>query len=131
MSWTLTKTFRFEAAHHLPHHDGKCQRQHGHSWVCTVEVRNASLINGGPKTGMVLDYGDISTVMTPLLENVLDHYDLNETTGLESPTSECLAKYIYDWLFNHLPLVSAVTIAETCTSACEYRPGPMGREKAS
>lgn len=120
--WTLRKTFRFEAAHHLPNHDGKCQRVHGHSWIGEVEVASTSLQSTGPKRGMVLDYGDISAVLAPLLDHVLDHHDLNLSTGLADPTSEALAAFLFGVLAPQLPGLVAVTIFETCTSACRYEP---------
>jgi 6-pyruvoyltetrahydropterin/6-carboxytetrahydropterin synthase len=118
--WTLRKTFRFEAAHRLPQHDGKCARLHGHSWVADIEVRGDRLHAGGSQAGMVLDYGDLSAIARPLIDGYLDHYDLNVTTGLTNPTSEELARWIYDRLLPYLPLLSAVTIHETCTSECRY-----------
>jgi len=120
--WTLRKRFRFEAAHHLPAHDGKCRRVHGHSWVGEVEVAGGELHATGPQTGMVIDYGHLSLALGPLVENTLDHYDLNESTGLVNPTSEEIARYIYDRLKSVLPSVVAVTIRETCTAACRYAP---------
>lgn len=120
--WTLRKTFRFEAAHHLPRHDGKCARVHGHSWVGEVEIFGGTLQSNGPKAGMLLDYGDISAALAPLVDEVLDHYDLNETTGLPDPTSECLARFVFEWLADRLPGVRAVTIHETCTTECRYAP---------
>jgi len=80
--WTIRKTFRFEAAHHLPAHDGKCRRVHGHSWVGVIEVRDSQVHANGPKAGMVVDYGDLSDLVDPLVEQFLDHHDLNMTTGL-------------------------------------------------
>jgi 6-pyruvoyltetrahydropterin/6-carboxytetrahydropterin synthase len=120
MTWRIAKTFRFEAAHHLPHHDGKCARVHGHSWVAVVEVTADTLVTGGPKTGMVVDYGDISVAVDPIVEAHLDHYDLNDTTGLADPTSEALAQWLFRALDPLLPGLSAVTIRETCTSECRY-----------
>jgi 6-pyruvoyltetrahydropterin/6-carboxytetrahydropterin synthase len=121
VSWTLRKTVRFEAAHHLPHHDGKCRRVHGHSWEAVIEVRGRSLWQDGPKTGMVMDYGEISQAVDPIWEDYLDHHDLNATTGLDSPTSERLAKWLFDTLAPHLyENLVAVTIRETCTSECRY-----------
>lgn len=70
---------------------------------------------------MLLDYGDISRVLRPLIEEVLDHHDLNVTTGLVNPTSETLARFVFDRLQGSLP-IHAVTIFETCTSACRYAP---------
>lgn len=121
--YTLTKTFRFEAAHRLPYHDGKCARLHGHSFVAKVELAGAELHTTGPKHAMLVDYGDISQAVRPLLENCLDHHYLNETTGLESPTSELLAQWIFERLLPSFPgYLYAVTVEETCTSACRYCP---------
>lgn len=120
--WTLTKQFRFEAAHHLPQHDGKCRRVHGHSWVGEVEVRGGQLQTHGPKVDMLLDYGDIGTALAPLVANVLDHHDLNATTGLANPTSEALAVFVFEHLAPMLPGLRAITIEETCTTRCRYEP---------
>ncbi|MBD2578563.1 6-carboxytetrahydropterin synthase QueD [Oscillatoria sp. FACHB-1406] len=119
--WTIYKEFRFEAAHRLPHHDGKCQRLHGHSWVGRVYVRGQQLIESGPKQGMIMDYGDLKQYIQPLLDHFLDHYYLNETTGLENPTSEVMAKWIFEKLESSgLPGLYAVEIQETCTSGARY-----------
>ncbi len=118
----LRKTFRFEASHQLPHHDGKCRRLHGHSWVGTVVVEGEDLCAIGAKQGMVVDYGDISEAVKPLVEKYLDHWHLNESTGLENPTSEALARWVYDKLKPVIPQLSAIFIQETCTAECEYRP---------
>ena len=121
-TWTLTKTARFEASHVLPHHDGKCARLHGHSWTVAIEVRAESLQGGGPQVGMVLDYAAISRPLRRLVERSLDHYHLNDSTGLENPTSEALAVWIFGQLYLDVPLLRAVTIEETCTSRCRYEP---------
>ena len=118
--FTLTKEFRFEAAHKLPSHDGKCARLHGHSWKMRVELQGDILFAAGPKIGMLQDFGDISTLVRPLVEEKLDHHYLNETTGLENPTSEELARWIYNQLRGIVPQLSAVEIDETCTSSCRY-----------
>lgn len=121
-TWTIEKEFRFEAAHRLPQHDGKCRRLHGHSWVGRVIVENDSLIQSGAKQGMVLDYYDIGQAVKPLVEDYLDHHYLNETTGLANPSCEELARWIFDRLKPLLPnmLLKAVVIEETCTSRCRY-----------
>jgi 6-pyruvoyltetrahydropterin/6-carboxytetrahydropterin synthase len=129
--WVLRKTVPFEAAHWLPAHDGKCQRLHGHSWRLTVEVRGTALHATGPKQGMVLDYGDISALVRPLVEGFLDHWCLNDTTGLVNPTSEELARWGYERLSGRLPGLYAVEIEETCTSAARYCPeGPLRGERS-
>ncbi|WP_072620656.1 6-carboxytetrahydropterin synthase QueD [Spirulina major] len=121
-TWTIYKEFRFEAAHRLPDHDGKCQRLHGHSWVGRVYVRGDRLTTHGPKAGMLMDFSEIKDYLTPLLETYLDHHYLNDTTGLANPTSECLAQWIYHHLETAgLPGLDGVEIRETCTSGCLYR----------
>lgn len=122
MPWELAKDFTFEAAHQLPNHSGKCARLHGHSWKLTVYVEGDRLFNNGSPAGMVQDFGDVSAVVKPLLESHLDHYFLNETTGLENPTSEELARWIYERIASELPGLTAVEIAETCTCRCRYTP---------
>jgi 6-pyruvoyltetrahydropterin/6-carboxytetrahydropterin synthase len=119
--WILGKEFRFEAAHELPHHDGKCARLHGHSWRGVVYVCGTTLSEIGSKSGMVMDYADIKYFLKPLVDNYLDHYFLNKTTGLENPTSEEVARWIFDRLEQSgLPGLIAVRIDETCTSTCVY-----------
>lgn len=119
--WVIYKEFYFEAAHRLPNHDGKCRRLHGHSWVGRVYIQGESLVQEGPQTGMVIDYGEIKKYLQPLLDYYLDHYFLNETTGLENPTSEEIAKWIFDKLEKAgLSNLYAVEIQETCTSGCRY-----------
>jgi 6-pyruvoyltetrahydropterin/6-carboxytetrahydropterin synthase len=119
--WTIYKEFRFEAAHTLPNHDGKCSRLHGHSWVGRVYIRGGALIESGPKRGMLMDYGDIKKLVRPLVEDYLDHHDLNRTTGLTDPTSEALARWVFEKLeATGVPGLYAVEIMETCTSGCRY-----------
>lgn len=122
--WTLTKQFRFEAAHRLPGHDGKCARLHGHSWVGYVVVEGDKLHATGPKAGMLVDFGDMSKPVKVMVDEHLDHYYLNESTGLDNPTSEEVARWIFDYLATWIPLLKAVVIEETCTSRCEYSPYP-------
>ncbi|HEX9030571.1 MAG TPA: 6-carboxytetrahydropterin synthase QueD [Streptosporangiaceae bacterium] len=123
-TFTLRKRFTFEAAHFLPDHDGKCRRLHGHSWVGWVEVAADVLQEDGPKRGMVVDYGDISAVVSSMVGSYLDHYCLNETLPVPVTTSEAVAEWIYHHLRSSGLSPSAVTIEETCTSSCTYRPVP-------
>lgn len=119
--WLIYKEFRFEAAHQLPYHDGKCRRLHGHSWVGRVYVKGNKLIEDGSKQGMILDYSDIKKHLKPLLDNFLDHHYLNETTGLLNPTSEAIAKWVFERLEESgLPGLYSVEIRETCTSGSQY-----------
>jgi 6-pyruvoyltetrahydropterin/6-carboxytetrahydropterin synthase len=111
------KEFRFEAAHRLPTapEGHKCGRLHGHSYKVEVHVRGPV----DPDAGWVMDFADIAQVFKPLRER-LDHYYLNEIEGLENPTSENLARWIWDRLYPGLPGLSKVVVRETCTSGCIY-----------
>jgi 6-pyruvoyltetrahydropterin/6-carboxytetrahydropterin synthase len=73
-----------------------------------------------PARGYLMDYGDIKRLLAPL-EAELDHRVLNEVPGLENPTSEMIAKWVWDRLSPALPGLALVTVHETCTSRCEYR----------
>lgn len=113
----LVKDFRFEAAHWLPNvpEGHKCQRVHGHSFRGEVAVRGPL----DPKLGWVIDFADLKRAIGPLVER-LDHYTLNEIPGLENPTAELLAIWIWRELIDKLPMLHRVTIEETCTSRCHY-----------
>jgi 6-pyruvoyltetrahydropterin/6-carboxytetrahydropterin synthase len=117
MNVRLIHEFRFEAAHRLPHvPDGhKCARLHGHSFK--VELGVAGPVD--PKTGWYIDFGEIYKLWEPLYD-ALDHRYLNEVPGLENPTSEVLAKWIWDKLKPNLPSLVRVTLFETCDARCEY-----------
>jgi 6-pyruvoyltetrahydropterin/6-carboxytetrahydropterin synthase len=117
MATKLVKSFTFESAHRLPNlPDGhKCKRLHGHSFRCEIEVTG----DVDPVTGFVMDFADIKAAFGPLYEQ-LDHHYLNEVPGLENPTSECLAAWIWDRLKPALPALAAVVVHETCTSGCRY-----------
>lgn len=73
-----------------------------------------------PHTGWLLDFADVKAAFRPLWER-LDHHYLNEIEGLENPTAENIARWIWRQLKPTLPELSQVTLAETCTSRCEYR----------
>ncbi len=94
----LTKVFRFEAAHHLPYHRGKCARIHGHSYRLEVTLRGP--IKHAVHTsdhGMVLDFSDLSQIVQESVIARLDHADLNAVTGIYT-TAENLAHWIWDTL---------------------------------
>ena len=120
MRCDLVRQFGFEAAHHLPHfpEGHKCRRLHGHSFQ--VEVRISGEVD--PKTGCVRDFGEIRDVVQPIIAQ-LDHRFLNEVEGLDNPTSEILARWIWDRVTERLAGLTEIVIHETCTSRCVYR-GP-------
>jgi len=120
--WYLEKDFRFEASHQLPNHDGKCKRLHGHSWKMTVKLSGKIRegVENDPQAGMVMDYGKVKRIVQPLVDVYLDHWHLNDTTGLTNPTSEELARWVYKKLKPDLTCLRAVLIEETCTARCIY-----------
>lgn len=113
----LVKDFRFEAAHFLPQvpEGHKCRRIHGHSFRGEVAVRGPI----DPKVGWVMDFADLKTSVDPIVAR-LDHYLLNEIPGLDNPTSELLAVWIWNQLAPVVPGLFRITIEETCTSRCHY-----------
>jgi 6-pyruvoyltetrahydropterin/6-carboxytetrahydropterin synthase len=114
----IFKEFTFEAAHRLPNVEPghRCARLHGHSFRVRVHIE-------GPvdqHLGWVRDFADLSAPMRPLLEQ-LDHHYLNEVEGLDNPTSERLACWIWEHLQPGLPELSQVVVQETCNTGCTYR----------
>jgi 6-pyruvoyltetrahydropterin/6-carboxytetrahydropterin synthase len=118
----IQKTFTFEAGHSLVHHDGHCRHPHGHSYVLTIHLQSDRLITDGPKRNMVIDFGDISACVSPMVDRYFDHCWLNDTLETDSPTVEFMAQWIYNHLKPQLPALAAITLHETATSKVTYRP---------
>ena len=114
----LVKSFTFEAAHSLPSfpEGHKCRRLHGHSY--RVDVVVAGEVD--PEKGYLIDFADVRAACEPIRSR-LDHYYLNEIDGLENPTAEMLAAWIWKRLKPTLPQLVEIVIHETCLSRCEFR----------
>lgn len=114
----IYKEFVFEAAHRLPNvpEGHKCARLHGHSFKIRLYVEGEV----DPHLGWVIDFADIKRAFKPYYE-ILDHNYLNEIEGLENPTAENLARWIWARMKPALPILSKVEVFETCTSGCIYR----------
>ena len=117
MNVRLIKELRFEAAHRLPEVPAghKCARLHGHSFKIELAIR-------GPvdeRTGWFIDYGEVDRVWQPL-HDLLDHNYLNDVPGLANPTSEILARWLWDRIRPALPALERVIVHETCDARCEY-----------
>ena len=113
----IFRVFTIEAAHHLPNvpQGHKCARLHGHSFRIELHIE-------GPvdaHTGWVMDFADVKAAFQSVYDR-LDHHYLNEIPGLENPTSEVLAKWIWDHMKPKLPSLAQVTLFETCDARCEY-----------
>ena len=116
----IFREFQFEAAHRLPSvpEGHKCARLHGHSFRFRVVVEGAP----GADSGWIMDFGDIKEAVEPVRRR-LDHYYLNDVEGLDNPTSENLAIWLWDALVGSIPGLSGIVVQETCHSGCVYR-GP-------
>lgn len=114
----LFKEFTFEAAHRLPHVPAghQCGRLHGHSFRVALHIEGEI----DPHTGWIRDFAEIKAIFKPFYDQ-LDHNYLNDIPGLENPTSEVIAKWIWQQVKPLLPELAQVRIHETCTSGCIYR----------
>lgn len=117
MKFELKQHFQIESARFLPHLPAShpCSRMHGHSFKLILTLVGEA----DPKLGWVIDYNDIQAAMKPLLEQ-LDHRVLNEVPGLNNPTSELLAAWIYEKALPVLPMLKRVSVLETPFTECSY-----------
>ena len=113
----IFKDFTFEAAHFLPNvpDNHKCKRLHGHSYHVTIHIKGEV----GAVNGWVMDFGSLKEYFKPVHDQ-LDHRFLNDIKGLENPTSENLARWVWGEIKPKLPMLCKVIIRETCTSGCIY-----------
>jgi len=120
----IFKEFTFEAAHMLPYvpEGHKCGRLHGHSFRVTLHLIGPC----APETGWLMDFADLSALFAPL-HSRLDHRYLNEIDGLDNPTSENIARWIWDALKPALPQLTQVVVHESCTAGAIYRGDAHGR----
>ena len=111
------RVFQLEAAHRLPNvPDGhKCARMHGHSFRIEIHISGPV----GRESGWVMDFADLRKAFQPLFDQ-LDHHCLNDIEGLENPTSENLAIWIWDRLSPSLTDLCKVVVQETCNAGCIY-----------
>lgn len=120
MGWdmyTVTVRAEFNSAHRLRDYKGKCENLHGHNWQVEVCVKNEVL----DIAGMVVDFGNLKRDLNKILES-LDHRFLNELEPFKdkNPTSENIARYIYDNLKGIYKGLSKVTVWETPSSSASY-----------
>jgi 6-pyruvoyltetrahydropterin/6-carboxytetrahydropterin synthase len=117
MKYELKQHFHIESARFLPYlpKNHPCSNMHGHSFKIILSLKG----DLDPKIGWVIDYHEISKVMSPLLQQ-LDHKVLNEIEGLENPTSELLAKWIFEKVSALIPILQKVSVMETSSTECSY-----------
>jgi len=118
MRCELVCDYKFEAAHQLPKvpPGHKCARMHGHSYQVQVTVAGQA----DPEMGWLIDFAEVAAVVDPIVGE-LDHRVLNEINGLENPTCEHVARWIWERVKPRLAILEAVTVAETRSSRCVYR----------
>lgn len=114
----------FSSAHNLRGYKGKCEDLHGHNWRIEAVVKSSGLNN----IGIVVDFNELKKRLRDVLEE-MDHKYLNELAyfkkpGGVNPTSENIAKYIYEKLKIKISLLASVTVWENPTSCATYEPGP-------
>ena len=113
----LFKKFTFDAAHFLPNvpEGHKCREIHGHTYQLTVFLEGTPDAN----LGWVLDFADLKRAIEPVIQQV-DHKFLNQVPGLENPTCEYIAIWLWNQLKPALPLLSKIELYETPTSGVVY-----------
>lgn len=118
----IFKVFTIEAAHRLPNlpPTHKCSRLHGHSFRIELHLRGPMV----EPEGWVMDFADLKRIFQPIYDQ-LDHHYLNDVPGLENPTSERLAQWLYEQVKPLVPLLHMVVVHETCTAGARYL-GPQG-----
>ncbi|MFD1702227.1 6-carboxytetrahydropterin synthase QueD [Methylopila henanensis] len=106
----ITQAFHFEAAHRLPNVPAthRCHRMHGHSYRVELTIEGPV----DPATGFVVDFFDVEAAFDPLLKR-LDHFCLNDVEGLENPTAENIAVWIWERTRPALPQLATVRVFET------------------
>ena len=114
----IYKVFKFDAAHRLPNVSAghKCAQLHGHSFRIEIHVRG----NVDSHTGWVMDFADIAAACQSIIDQ-LDHKYLNDIAGLPNPTSENLARWIWQHLHPALPQLSKIVVQESSESGCVYK----------
>lgn len=78
MALVIGKRFRFDAAHRLPLHEGKCSRPHGHSYILEVEIEGPVKQEKCSSQGMIIDYAVLKAIVERQIMSVFDHQDLNQ-----------------------------------------------------
>lgn len=109
MRLAICREYEFAAAHHLPLHDGKCKRPHGHNYKLEVEV-TGPLQDVGPGSGMVLDFYLLDTMVEEYVTNVLDHQDLNVLAAGQFNIGYTTAENLSLWIYNRLRDVAGLNV---------------------
>ncbi len=114
---TIFKEFTFDSAHFLPNvpETHKCRAIHGHTYKLAIFIEGET----DPVLGWVMDFAELKKIMGPIIDTI-DHQLLNEVPGLENPTCELLAKWIWDQVKPSIPQLCKLILNETPTSGAVY-----------
>jgi 6-pyruvoyltetrahydropterin/6-carboxytetrahydropterin synthase len=115
--YSLKVESNFSSAHNLRQYKGKCESLHGHNWKIEAIAESENL----DKTGMVMDFKLIKSELNIILEK-LDHKYLNKIKPFEkiNPTSENIARFIYESLKKKVAGIKSITVWENPTSSATY-----------
>lgn len=130
MKLEITKIFEFAAAHYIPEHEGKCKNLHGHTYKLEVTITRTGLSNSSDLAealkdspyGMVMDFGDLKSLVKKYIIEIFDHSYLNEI--FHFPTAENMAGSIFTIINNNLPQnveVTEIKLWETPTSCATVK----------
>ncbi len=111
----VRRRFRFEAAHRLPRHRGKCRELHGHSYELLVVVERPV----EPESGLAIDFSEVQQIVAREVVDVLDHRSLNEM--IDNPTAEHIAVWIWERLERPLAGLVEIELHETRDCSVVYR----------
>jgi 6-pyruvoyltetrahydropterin/6-carboxytetrahydropterin synthase len=113
----IFKVFYFDSAHFLPNvpENHKCRQMHGHTYKLIVFIEGDNKNN----LGWVMDFAELKNVINPIID-VIDHKVLNEITGLENPTCENIAKWLWVKIKVKIPALSKIELHETPTTGVVY-----------
>ena len=113
----IFKQFTFDSAHFLPNvaPDHKCRALHGHTYRLVAYFKGEL----DKELGWVIDFAEVKRVIDPVV-NIVDHHLLNDIAGLENPTCEILAIWLWDKIKPNIPALSKIELHETPTSGVVY-----------
>ena len=116
--YRISKRFSFSASHVLDHlpSDHPCARMHGHNYLITIHLKSETL----DEYGFVKDYQSLNTVRQ-FIDETLDHRHLNDCLS-DPPTSENIARFLYERFKPEIPELYAVEVGETPQTSCIYEP---------
>ncbi len=113
----IFKSFTFDSAHFLPNvpDDHKCKQMHGHTYHLTVYAEGELIED----LNWVIDFTDLKKVVDPIIKSI-DHKMLNDIEGLENPTCEAIAVWLWNRIKPNLPILTQIQLNETPTSGVIY-----------